>query len=93
MRSVTVTVTSSGDKESMPRQLFIVARRDRELYEYLKRRFDGRSDVEVIFDRRVDQRRSRSVAPDRERRGRDRRSRSLIDEDLETLGFAILPVP
>jgi hypothetical protein len=76
----------------MPRELFIVARHDRDLYEYLKIRFDGRPDVDVIYDRRVGERRCRRESPDCERRAGDRRSRTSIDEDLELLGFAVLPV-
>jgi hypothetical protein len=76
----------------MRRELFIVARHDRDLYDYLKRRFDGRPDVEVIYDRRVGERRRRTESPATERRGSDRRSRTTLDEDLERLGFAVLPL-
>jgi hypothetical protein len=75
----------------MPRELFIVARHDHDLYDYLKRRFTGRADVEVIYDRRVGERRRRNESPAHDRRGADRRSRTTLDEDLELLGFAVLP--
>ncbi len=76
------------------RDLLIVARNEPELYEYLKQRFVGRPDVEVILDRRVGERRREQVATSSERRrGGDRRERPQVDEDIKTLGFAVVPLP
>jgi len=76
------------------RDLLIVARHELELYEYLKQRFAGRPDVQVILDRRVGERRRRSLpTADERRRGCDRRARPQVDEDIRTLGFAVVPIP
>jgi hypothetical protein len=77
----------------MPYDLFIVAKQDRPLYEYLTKQFADRTDVEVILDRREAQRRQRAEPHDPERRRTDRRARSRIDADLEALGVAVLPLP
>jgi hypothetical protein len=74
----------------MPRDLFIIARHEPELYSYLKNKFAGRPDIGVILDRRVGERRRRSEPNGQERRRVDRRTRSTVDEDIEALGFAIL---
>lgn len=76
------------------RDLLIVARHETELYEYLKQRFAGRPDVEVIQDRRVGERRREQVSTSSERRrGGDRRARPQVDDDIKTLGFAVVPLP
>jgi len=41
------------------RHLFIIARAAQDFYEYLKRQFAGRLDVNVVLDRRLDERRER----------------------------------
>jgi hypothetical protein len=74
----------------MAHDLFIVAKRDLALCEYLAKQFAGRTDVEVILDRREAQRRQRAEPHDSERRRADRRSRSRIDADLESLGVVVL---
>jgi hypothetical protein len=74
----------------MAHDLFIVAKRELALYEYLAKQFAGRADVEVTLDRREAQRRQRAEPRDPERRRADRRSRSRIDADLESLGVVVL---
>jgi hypothetical protein len=74
------------------RERFIVATEDQALYEYLSRELAARSDVEVIIDRRRGERRRERLACTPDRRTGDRRSRSRIDDDLATLGFAVIPV-
>jgi hypothetical protein len=76
----------------MPHDLFIVAKQELALYEYLAKQFAGRSDVKVILDRREAQRRQGGEPHDPERRRADRRSRSRIDADLESLGVVVLPL-
>ena len=73
------------------RDLFIVARPDGALYEYLSRHFAGRPDVDVISDRRYDERRRRgeSLVTERRRAARRRYSSSA---DLAALGVAIVTV-
>src|SRR5262247_1635123 len=77
----------------MPTQLFIVARRHPELYDYLSTRFidDGR--VAVILDRRFAPRRRRMLPAAAERRRADRRTRPEIDEQLRTTSVAIVEPP
>jgi hypothetical protein len=78
----------------MSRDLFIVSRRDPELYEYLKGTYLGDQETEVILDRRVGERRQQpSPAHRPERRVTDRRSRPHVSADLESLGFAVVRLP
>jgi class 3 adenylate cyclase/tetratricopeptide (TPR) repeat protein len=71
--------------------LFIVARYNTQLFEYLKQEFAGEP-VTVILDRRQGERRQRAESPraDERRRG-DRRNRAEADEALRTRGFVVLP--
>jgi len=71
------------------RDVFIVARDETDLYEYLKQHFAGRLDVEVILDRRNGERRRRHEVPAVERRARGRRVRS-VEGDLTALGVAVV---
>jgi len=57
------------------RHLFIIARAAQGFYECLKRQFAGRPDVNVVLDRRLDERRERQEAHEPERREKDRRER------------------
>jgi hypothetical protein len=73
------------------RDLFIVSRPDGALHAYLCRHFAGRPDVDVISDRRYDERRRQggSMVTERRRAGRRRYSPSA---DLAALGVAIVTV-
>ena len=73
------------------RDLFIVARPDGALHGYLSRHFAGRPDVDVISDRRYDERRRRSESMVTERR-RAARRRYSASADLAALGVAIVTV-
>lgn len=64
------------------RDMFIVARHETELYEYLLNHFREDARVQVIFDRRA--------SGDR-RAGSDRRRRSL-DDGLRQLGFTVVRI-
>ena len=75
----------------MARTLFIISRRHTELYDYLRERFAGDDQVEVILDRRG--------APDgdpvpwRGTEHRDeRRSRPEVDTELESRSHAVITV-
>ena len=77
---------------NLSRERFIVATEDQALYEYLTREFAGRPEIDVMIDRRRGERRRERLATTFERRTGNRRSRSRIDDDLGTLGFAVIPV-
>jgi hypothetical protein len=79
-------------------KIVIVARQHAELHDYLRRRFTPASGVEVILDRRLEERRaatgsvrSRTVA--RERRRGERRSRPEVDELLCYRSHVIVTIP
>jgi hypothetical protein len=67
----------------MPRHLFIVSTNHPELHDYLKEQFEEDTNVEVILDRRLRERRAASAHRDAERRVSDRRSRPEIDAQLQ----------
>ena len=72
-------------------RLFIVARYNTELYEYLKREFAGQP-VTVILDRRAGERREHDDGPaEGERRHVERRQRADPEDALRTRGFTVLP--
>jgi hypothetical protein len=74
----------------MPREVFIVARDRADLYRYLSQTFADAENVEVIWDRRIEERRRLSTTPGPERRRRERRARVSVDEDLRTVGYSFL---
>jgi len=77
----------------MPAQLFIVARRHPELYDYLSTRFAEDARVAVILDRRLGARRRRALPAAAERRRADRRTRPEVDEQLRTTSLAVVTAP
>lgn len=83
---------SSADDKATSRYLLVVARHQRELYENIRRALAGPDKLQVILDRRVSQRRQSKASPVAERRSRDRRNSSAIDEQLKTLGWALVPL-
>jgi hypothetical protein len=76
-----------------PFRLFVVARRDPELYGYLRARFADEAGVSVVLDRRVEMRRRRALPAAAERRRAERRTRPEIDEQLRTTSLAIVGAP
>jgi hypothetical protein len=74
----------------MPREVFVVARDRADLYRYLSQTFADAENVEVIWDRRVEERRRLSAAAGPERRRRERRARVSVDDDLRTVGYSFL---
>jgi len=71
--------------------LFIIARYNVELLEYLKHEFAGEP-VTVLFDRRQGERRRQGEGPQgEERRRADRRTHPELEEDLRTRGFVVAP--
>jgi hypothetical protein len=81
---------SAAHESEKPARVFIVARREPELYEYLSARFAGEADVTVVLDRRLAARRRRALPAAAERRRAERRSRSDVDEQLQTTSLAIV---
>ena len=75
----------------MPTLLFIVSRRQPDLYEYLRRQFASEPDMKVMLDRRTVERRrtgpSRPEPP--ERRAGDRRRNHEVTHQLLTMGYAL----
>jgi galactokinase len=71
-------------------RLFVIARRHAELYEYLSAQFADDTDVQIVLDRRLAERRRRALPAAAERRRVDRRSRPDVDEKLLTTSLAIV---
>jgi hypothetical protein len=77
----------------VPQHLFIVDRKQPNLFSYLAREFSGEPEVTVILDRRLGERR-RSPRPGASaaRRQSDRRSKRESLSQLATLGYAFVRV-
>lgn len=73
----------------MGRLLFVVARAEPARYEYLRDAFAAEEAVEIVFDRRLGQRRQGQAAHQPERRRRDRRAR-YVNRELDRLGYALV---
>jgi hypothetical protein len=80
----------SAEELAIAKHLLVVARHRRELYEEIKRAFAGHESVQVILDRRVNQRREKKGQPMLDRRRTERRSRSVIDDQLRTIGWSLV---
>jgi hypothetical protein len=76
----------------MPREVFVVARDRADLYRYLSQTFADAENVEVIWDRRVEERRRLSTTAGPERRRLHRRKHVNVDEDLRTVGYSFLAI-
>jgi len=70
------------------RLLVIVAREELARYAYLKHVFASET-VEVLVDRRHEERRRRQTAPAFDKRRGERRVRSIA-QDLQSLGWALV---
>jgi len=69
--------------------LYVVARHEIALYEYLQSHFPGMPQVEVTVDRRLGERRQQNLGYPVERRGGERR-RHCIGEQLRKYGWALV---
>ena len=77
----------------MIRYRFIVARDNPKLYEHLVRSFADVPDIQIILDRRGSERRAARVRRmGRERRLRERRTDTRIQEELRLFGWAFVRV-
>ena len=96
MRSETVwesTVSGTSPSGRPIRHLLIISRYHPGLYDYVRARFAGEDNVEVILDRRRGRdRRSASAQVHTERRASDRRSRPHVDDALrmESMQFVTI---
>jgi len=72
-------------------EIFVVARYNPQLYDYLQREFSHEERIRIIMDRRVGERRQRADAAPVERRQSDRRRHQDVDANLRERGFVILP--
>jgi D-serine deaminase-like pyridoxal phosphate-dependent protein len=76
------------------RFLFIVARNNEKLANYLQLHFRGDATVLVVIDRRHGERRhGTAAAVDAERRRTERRSRPHVDRELQLTSYAIVTLP
>ena len=76
----------------MPRELFIVARDRPDLYRYLTQTFADADNVQVVWDRRAEERRRDGFAAGADRRPEDRRRRPHVETELRSVGYAFLSV-
>ncbi|HEV8585127.1 MAG TPA: hypothetical protein VGT02_09170 [Methylomirabilota bacterium] len=77
----------------MTREIFIVARDRPDLYRYLSQTFSDAENVQVIWDRRSGERRTVGEGPQSaERRRGDRRTRTNVDHELRTVGYAFISI-
>jgi len=76
----------------MRREVFVVARDRPDLYRYLSQTFADAKNVEVIWDRRTEERRRTGDAPPRNRRQTDRRTRRAADDEIRRVGYVFLTV-
>ena len=77
----------------MTRNVLVVSRRERTLYEYAQRYFADRPDIAVIADRRqLPDRRHRHVPVSEERRRAHRRLNRGDAVQLGSRGFAVVTV-
>jgi hypothetical protein len=76
----------------MRREVFVVARDRPDLYRYLSQTFADAKNVEVIWDRRTEERRRTDDTAPRNRRQRDRRVRRTADDEMRRVGYVFLTV-
>ena len=77
----------------MARRLVVVSRQHPDLYVYLRDRFAGETDVDVMLDRRLADRRRERVATEVDRRSRGRRQRQDVDLQLRVRSHVIVELP
>lgn len=74
------------------RLVFVVAPRQRQLYESLTRTFANDASVQVILDRRSTDRRKRPEPRTGDRRQKDRRRNGEVQQKLSQRGYAVVGV-
>ena len=83
-------VRKCGEEMMQLGEIFVVARYNPQLYDYLQREFSHEERIRIIMDRRVGERRQRADAPPGERRQSDRRQHQDVDANLRARGLVIL---
>jgi tetratricopeptide (TPR) repeat protein len=83
-------VKKCGEEMMQLGEIFVVARYNPQLYDYLQREFSHEERIRIIMDRRVGERRQRGDAPPSDRRQSDRRQHQEVDVHLRERGFVIL---
>ena len=80
---------AEGQRREPAIVIIVVARGDSSLYRYTMATFESEPAVEVILDRRYEERRRRAIAPSVERRQYDRRHGQRVDL-LQAQGWLII---
>jgi hypothetical protein len=80
---------AEGKRREPPIVIIVVARGDRSLHRYTMATFESEPAVEVILDRRHEERRQRASTPTVERRQHDRRGSQRV-ELLHAQGWLII---
>ena len=83
-------VKKCGEEMMQLGEIFVVARYNPQLYDYLQRAFSHEERIRIIMDRRVSERRQRGDAPPSDRRQADRRRHQEVDANLRERGVVIL---
>src|SRR6266545_3106650 len=83
-------VKKCGEEMMQLGEIFVVARYNPQLYDYLQREFSHEERIRIIMDRRVGERRQRGEAPPSDRRQADRRRHQEVDANLRERGVVIL---
>jgi hypothetical protein len=83
-------VRKCGEEMMQLGEIFIVARYNPQLYDYLQREFSHEERIRIIMDRRVAERRQEAVPASGERRQSARRRHQDVDANLRERGFVIL---
>jgi len=83
-------VRKCGEEMMQLGEIFVVARYNPQLYDYLQREFSHEERIRIIMDRRVGERRQRADAPPGERRQSARRHHQDVDANLRARGLVIL---
>jgi hypothetical protein len=93
LRTMTLNGGSSRGAR-LKRHLLIISRHHPALYDYVRERFAGEPNLEVILDRRHGvERRARPGRTDVERRSVDRRRRPDVDAALRMESMQFLTIP
>jgi len=83
-------VKKCGEEMMKLGEIFVVARYNPQLYDYLQRAFSHEERIRIIMDRRVGERRQRGDTPPSDRRQGDRRRHQEVDVNLRERGVVIL---
>ena len=83
-------VRRCGEEMMQLGEIFIVARYNPQLYEYLQREFSHNERIRIIMDRRVGERRQRAEVSPGERRQSERRQHVDVDAHLRDRGVVIV---